>query len=228
MPTTEQIFPSNAGFDRTAEKTSGLLEPKPGKVLYPNVATYAGKIVNRELQPGERVFRIFGPEGTSYGTKVGPSNPAGNRLGSPSFWGLNDVPSSAELWRQGSAVLDEWNRNGFIVIGTVLGGHSLPACTGLIAEQAGTEIGSQYLRGESKQAMLDLPVKVAEELNQRGARMVKAGGSEVLVEGGVRWEMRATGWDDVNGVYGYLNMPGPGTVQTARLGARTLAQKREE
>ncbi len=45
------------------------------------------------------------------------------------FWGLNVVPNTAEEWRYGSAVLDEWNGNGFIVVGTVLPGHSMPGAS---------------------------------------------------------------------------------------------------
>ena len=46
--------------------------------------------------------------------------------------------------------------------------------------------------------------------------------------GGVSWHFKPTFWDDVNGVYGYLTMPRPGSVQTSRLGARTLASKKED
>jgi hypothetical protein len=33
-------------------------------------------------------------------------------------------------------------------------------------------------------------------------------------------------WADANGIHGYINMPGPGAVQTMRLGARELATKK--
>jgi hypothetical protein len=196
------------------------------EVSYPDIATYAGQIVNREIQPGERVFRVFGPEGSTHGVEVRRSYASG-RLGGNSFWGLNEVPSGAESWRQGSAVLDEWNHNGLIVIGTVLPGHSLPAYTGLIAEQAGKDIGSQYLRGGSKQAMLKLPEDVAKQLGDAAEKVAKSG-YEVLEAGGVRWELKATGWSDVNGIHGYTQSPGIGSVQTERFREPTIAKKVEE
>jgi hypothetical protein len=93
-----------------------------GEVTHPNIATYAGKIVNRDIETGERLFRVFGPATTTHSFPVGKSFAAGGRLGSPSFWGLNKVPKDADSWRHGSAVLDEWNGNGFMVVGTLLEG----------------------------------------------------------------------------------------------------------
>jgi hypothetical protein len=124
-------------------------------------------------------------------------------------------------------VLDEWNPDGFIAIGTVLPGHSQPACTGLIAEQAGKRIGSQYLRGGSKQAVLKLPREVAKQLSEAAER-VKKSGYEVVEAGGMRWELKATGWNDVNGIHGYTQAPGIGSVQTERLPKSTIAKKVEE
>ena len=42
---------------------------------------------------------------------------------------------------------------------------------------------------------------------------------------GINFEIRPTGWTDANGVWGYINPPSAGTVQTARLGAREQASK---
>lgn len=199
---------------------------RAGNVVQPNIATFAGKIVNRHLEPGEQFFRVFGPAGTTHGTKVGESLAAGSR--SPSFWGVGSVPTQAERWRRGSAVLDEWNRDGFVVVGTVLRETRIPGCVGLIAEQKGVELGVQYLEGGAKQAMLDLPTDVAAELNRLGKQASASGSVQRIELWGVSWELRPSGWEDVNGIHGYLHMPGPGSVQTARLGARELASKREQ
>jgi len=214
------VYEHEAGFP---DLRANHLELRDGSVVFPDVATYSGKIVNRELQPGERLFRVFGPEGTTHGVNVRRSSASG-RPGGNSFWGLNEVPANADKWRKDSAVLDEWNHNGFIVTGTVLPGHSLPACTGLIAEQAGKEIGAQFLKGGGKQAMLKLPDDVAKQLAEAGRR-VETTGHEIFEAGGIRWELRATGWSEVNGVHGYGQAPTIGSVQTHRLPPSTIASK---
>jgi hypothetical protein len=196
-----------------------------GKATYPDIATYSGQIVNRELRPGECIFRVFGPEGTTHGFKA-PRSYASGRPGGNSFWGLNEVPVNAKDWRQGSAVLDEWNHDGFIVIGTVLPGHTLPACTGLVAEQAGQKLGVQYLKGGGKQAMLKLPADVAKQLGDAALRAEKTG-LDVIEAGGIRWELRATGWTDAKEIHGYLHLPGPASTQTQRLAARAIASKKD-
>lgn len=205
--------------------------PGPKGDSYPNIATMSGKVVNRQLRKGEKVFRVFGPEGTTHGFAINGSLAAGSR--SPAFWGLNDVPKNAEEWRHLAAVRDEWNRNGLMIVGTVI--DDVPACIGKIAEQFSDSIPGQYLRGGGKQAMLDLPQTVRDQINALGSQMAdvlqktgKAPAPVTHTVGGVHWEVRATGWDDVNGIHGYLNMPGPTTVQSLRLGAREQASKKEE
>ena len=137
-----------------------------------------------------------------------------------------ELPTNAKDWRQGSAVLDEWNHDGFIVVGTVLPGHSLPACTGLIAEQAGVQLAPQYLKGGAKQAMIKLPEDVAKQLGDAALKAEKTG-HEVIEAGGIRWELRATGWADVNGIHGYLQAPGTASTQTQRVAARAIVSKKE-
>lgn len=217
----ESVYKREAGFPDLLSNPDG----RNGKVLYPDIATFSGQIVNREIQPGERIYRVFGPGETTHGVAVDTTYACSRRENS--FWGLNEVPVDAKHWRHGSAVLDEWNHDGFIVIGTVLTGHSLPACTGLIAEQAGKEIGVQYLRGGSKQAMLKIPKDIATKLNEAAAR-VRETGREVFEAGGVSWELRATGWTDANGIHGYLHAPSAASTQTQRLAARAIATKKEE
>lgn len=218
------VYKHEPGFPDLTQTTETFPNGKP---FYRKISTYAGQIVNRELQEGERVFRVFGPGGATHGVNIFPSNPGGFKVDQPGFWGLNKLPEGAEDWRKGSAVLDEWNRNGFIVVGTVLKDTKVPACTGVIAEQVGEKIGSQYLPGGAKQAIIQFAPDIGTKLNEVGTRVISTGAPEVIEHGGIRWEFRATGWDDVNGVYGYLSMPGPGSVQTARLGAKVVASKQE-
>jgi hypothetical protein len=219
----KSVYKHEPGFPDLRDKVSKL---DNGESFYDDITTYSGMIVNRELQPGERVFRVFGPKDFTHGVAVGPSYASG-LPGGNSFWGLNEIPRDAKAWREGSGVLDEWNHNRFIVIGTVLPGHSMPACTGLIAEQTGRKLGSQYLKGGSKQAMLKLPEDVGRNLSEAGLRVEKTG-YEVFEAGGVRWELRATNWTDVNGVHGYTQAPTLGSAQTHRLPPTTVASKIEK
>ena len=72
--------------------------------------------------------------------------------------------------------------------------------------------------------MVKLPEDVAQKLGEAAERAEKKG-REVVEAGGIRWELRATGWSDVNGVHGYTHPPGPGSTQTERLATGTVASK---
>jgi hypothetical protein len=220
----DEVYMHEPGFPDLRENATPL---KNGATVFDDVATYSGKIVNRKLEEGERIFRVFGPEGHTHGVFVKKSYASG-RPGGNSFWGLNDVPKNASDWRHGSAVLDEWNRDGFIVVGTVMKGHSIPACSGLIAEQTGKSIGVQYLKGGAKQAMIKLDVDVAKELSAAAEKALQSG-REVIEAGGVRWEIQATGWKDVNGEHGYPHhLAGQVAAQTVRLGDNTVTRKTDK
>ena len=60
-----------------------------------------------------------------------------------------------------------------------------------------------------------------------GDAVIASGKPQIVKSGGMEFELRATGWTDANGVWGYLRMPGPAVIQTARLGTRELAAKDE-
>jgi len=212
-----KYYAPEAGFpDLTAYSKGGT---------YPNIGTFSGKIVNRAIKQDETIYRVFGPGGVTHGKSVNTSLAGGSR--SPAFWGIGAPPTSGESWRHGAAVLDEWNRNGFMIVGKVVSG-SLPACTGKIAEQVSSAIPGQYLRGGGKQAMIDIPADVMSEINNLGNHVITTGSPVSKVVGGVEWTLAPTGWFDVNGIHGYIGTPGPGTVQTAKLGARELANKPED
>jgi hypothetical protein len=74
--------------------------------------------------------------------------------------------------------------------------------------------------------MLKLPEDIAKQLGEAALRAEKTG-HEVLEAGGVRWELRATRWTDVNGIHGYLHAPGTASTQTQRLTARAVVSKKE-
>lgn len=212
----------------------GFYKHEPG---YPNLTGYApsgkaqqvntfgGKIVNRPLAEGEEIYRVFGPQGVTHSTEVGRSYAPGAASGRPNFWGLGSPPRNAEEWRKGSAVLDEWNRDSFIVVGTVREKDAVKACTGKIAEQAGKDIPSQYLPGGAKQAMLQLPPDINDLLRAAGERVIATGKPEMFERAGVAWVIKPTGWKDANGIHGYDLVTLKAGVQTTRLAVREEATK---
>jgi hypothetical protein len=200
-------------------------QPEPG--IASNVATFGGKIVNRPLAQGEKLFRVFGPEGITHGTAVGASFAPGRSAKFPNFWGLGSAPKNGKEFRGPSAVLDEWNHDGFIIVGTVREEGAVKACTGKIAEQTGKDIPGQYLPGGGKQAMFELPAEGHARLYAAGESVIATGAHAKLEVGGIAWEIKPTGWTDANGIHGYDLVALRAGVQTARLGAREEATKNE-
>lgn len=202
-----------------------VVDAATGTAFYSEIATYSGKIVNRELEKGEQVFRVFGPGGVTHDAEVGMSSAAGNPKRPFAFWGVGPQPKSAQEWREVSgAVLDEWNRDGFIIVGTVEESGTIKACTGKIAEQTGNKIPGQYLPGGGKQAILG-QFPSASEINAVAGEVVKDGKPRSFTADGVRWEIKPSGWTDANGIHGYDLVTGKAAVQTVRLGAREQASK---
>ncbi len=144
------LYKHEPGYPNLKEGATTIVTSTGGKsrTRYIDVTTYAGKIVNRPLDKGEQLFRVFGPKGKTHNFEVWQSYAAGNPKGPHAFWGLGKAPETAEEWRKvKGAVLDEWNRDGFIVVGTVGESGKVKACTGKIAEQGGKDILGQYLPG---------------------------------------------------------------------------------
>lgn len=200
-----------------------------GKSLdwFPNIASFTGRAVNRPLAKGEQIYRAFGPSGVTHWQDIATSAGAGNPKYKAAFWGLGKPPANAEEWRKGSAVLDEWNRNGFIVVGTLQTEGAVKAVTGKIAEQTGSKIAGQYLPGGGVQAMVETEAKYINLINESAQRVISSGKTETFRAGDMVWEVRPTNWKDVNGVHGYDLVTAQAGVQTSRLGAREEATKRE-
>jgi nitrate reductase NapE component len=178
---------------------------------YSRIEAYAGKIINRELKEGEEVYRFFGKEGVTHGTYVKPTDAGGV------FWGLGHPPKTAKEWRIKAAVKDEWNRDGFVVVGTVPKNSNIKACTGLISEQAGTKLAGQYLEGGGMQAFFLMDRNAASKvgndmltLNKAGEEVMKSGKALTWIDpaSGMHFEIRPTGWTDANGIWGYAHQPG--------------------
>lgn len=205
----------------------GLYEQKPG---YPalrgsDVATFGGKVVNRGLQKDEQIYRFFGPGGATFEVSVGESFAPGRSAEYAAFWGLGPAPATAREWREKAAVLDEWNRDGYVLIGTIQESDRLKACTGVIAEQRSSQIFGQYLEGGGKQALLKLEQDVYDALKHHGQIVIKTNQEMQVVLGGVHWTIRPTGWPDANGVWGYGAALVRATTRAVRLGAREYESK---
>lgn len=192
------------------------------------IEAYAGKIINRELQEGEQVYRLFGPGGTTHGFAVSESYAGGP------FWGLGKPPKNAEEWRQLSAVKDEWNRDGFIVVGTVPKNANMKACVGLISEQTGKDIPGQYLRGSGMQAFMkfecdtkNLVEGAQKTLSETGQMVMKDGKPRTWIDpnNGMRFDIQPTGWKDANGIHGYGTGGTPGSVSVVPLASTEVASK---
>lgn len=214
------------GFYKYEPGYPDLLAYKKGDTA-PNVATFGGKIVNRPLAEGEQVFRVFGPEGKTHGAAIKRGYAPGSSPDFPNFWGLGSAPKNAEAWRGPSGVLDEWNHDGYIIVGTVRKEGAVKACTGKIAEQTGKDIPGQYLPGGGKQAMFVSSKGDHARLYAAGQQVIATGTPMKLEIGGIAWEIKPTGWKDANGIYGYDLVTLKAGIQTARLGAREEATKKE-
>lgn len=191
------------------------------------IEAYAGRIVNRPLKEGEEIYRVFGPPGVTHGFEVGPTNAAG------AFWGVGKPPANAETWRRTAAVKDEWNRDGFMVVGTVPKKTDIKASVGLISEQAGKDIPGQYLQGGGMQAFIDwgkaprVDAVTKKTLEQTGKDVIASGQAAKFTDPGTGmvFDVKPTGWTDANGIHGYGSGGTPGSVSVAPLASTEVASK---
>lgn len=192
------------------------------------VQAFAGKIVNRELKEGEQVFRLFGEGGVTHGVPVRETDAGGP------FWGLSSAPKTAEEWRIFCGVLDEWNRDGFIVVGKVNKKAKIKSCVGLVSEQAGEKITGQYLPGGGMQAFMDFDREakslvngVPMTLTETGQLVMKDRTSRTWIDpsNGMHYDLHPTGWTDANGIHGYESGGPPGSVSVAPLESTEVASK---
>ncbi|AXM31627.1 hypothetical protein BRN52_06345 [Xanthomonas oryzae pv. oryzae] len=209
----EHLYKHEDGYPNLADRQ------KEG--VYQAVQAYSGKMINRQLHDGEKVFRAFGEEGVTHSVEVGSTSPGGI------WWGVGEAPQSAQEWRPPTAVLDEFNRNGFIVTGKVSGNNGPKAVVGTVAEQVGVKLPGQYLPGGATQAFFFLDTPVADQLTALGKRAIADNKPFTWIDpaSGMRFEVKPTGWKDVNGIIGYFHTPGPTSVTTVRLAEREQATK---
>lgn len=215
-PELSAIYKPKPGFPNLADR----VETVDGISYYPKIAASSGPIKNEMLE-GETLFRAFGPEGSTHGVKVDASNAIGP------FWGRGMPPKSAEEWRKKYAVIDEWNRNGWVSMVHIPPGVQIPACTSTVSEQFSKKIAGQFLEGGGQQAVVTAffekqVVELSKQLYARGggkASIVLADGKSIVVE------VKQSGWKGINGKVGYGETVIPGAAVTERLGVTEIQQK---
>ncbi|MFZ1875212.1 MAG: hypothetical protein WAU54_20900 [Chania sp.] len=201
--------------------------PAFGKTeVFPHIASFSGKITAMDAHElaGSTLYRVFGPASTNAAESY-----AGGRA--IAFWGYGKPPGSAEEWRIPAAVLDEWNGNGFIVIAQLPDNLSnrmpnVNAWHGKIAEQFGTTLPKQYLAGGGEQVIINLG-ELAQKISDIGQE-VKLSGKAISKEvNGIKLEFRPTGWQEVNGKYGFdaSKHVKPPFVETRKLADTELQSK---
>lgn len=157
---------------------------------------------------GVTLHRSFGPGGTTLGVTVLDSYPTG------AFWGIGAPASTAKKWRDPCAVLDEWNRNGWLSILHVPPHVKIPACTSVVSEQFSKSIAGQYLEGGARQAVIE----VDKATRDAASKLLAAGGGKVVLPNGVTLEIRRSGWKNSNAAIGYGDIVIPAAGVVERLG----------
>jgi DNA-binding transcriptional regulator YdaS (Cro superfamily) len=187
-------------------------DPATGEAYFNMIAASSGKIKN-EMLSGETLFRAFGPGGATHGVPVGESFAVG------AFWGRGQPPKTAKEWREQCAVLDEWNRNGWLSIVNIPPGVEIPASTSTVSEQFGKKLG-QYLPGGGQQAVVtDGFDRMVKDATKR--LFARGGGKETIVMANgksVEVIVKQSGWKGINGKVGYGDEVIPGAGVAERLG----------
>lgn len=202
----------------------------PGQKVYKDIASFHGEITavtSRELA-GKKIYRVFG--NASKVTPAGESV-AGGFWGA-AYWGVGEVPKTAKMWREGAAVLDDWNANGFMVVAHLPDNLAelwpeAKAWMGRIAEQYSPDPPFQYLEGGGEQLVANFGKDLVERITAIGNEVKTATSNTVRTEmiGGVRFEFFKTNWTDVERVHGYGEAADQGAATTRKLAADEVREK---
>ncbi|BEV14572.1 hypothetical protein HBDW_13600 [Herbaspirillum sp. DW155] len=189
--------------------------------VFKDLQAFSGKVSNRPLREGERIFRFFGPEGLTRGEPVGAASAKGR------WWGIGPAPRTAKEWRQQAAVLDEFNRDGFVIEGIVRAKTGPKAAVGKVSEQMSSKIPGQYLPGGATQAVMDMHALTRDKLASLAEQVMKTKKPAHYLDpaSGIEFTIRPTGWTDANGVWGYVESAHSLQTTVSRLGARERAPK---
>ncbi|WP_144141307.1 hypothetical protein [Paraburkholderia sp. BCC1884] len=199
-----------------------------GEKVFRTLSTFHGQVaaVDAAELAGKTLYRAFGnpSKHASWGSKA-----AGGRQ--PAFWGLSNAPKDAEEWRIRSAVLDEWNGNGFLAVVHLPSNFAtqMPSAkgwSGQIAEQFGNDIPAQFLEGGGQQIVVDLGA-LATEITRIGENVKKTGIGVSETIGGVQIQFYPTHWTNVEDLYGYSKFSDDisKTARTRRLASDEIQTK---
>lgn len=213
-----KVYKKEAGFPDLLDPRGKVTDAATGVSYYSAVAAAKGPVKN-EMLSGETLFRAFGPEGSTHGVKVGGSNAVGM------FWGRGAPPKTAQEWRQKYAVLDEWNRNGWVSVMHIPADVKIPACTSTVSEQYSKNISGQFLEGGGAQAAFDTNTKIMAEAASSTKALQAKGGGKATLSNGITIEVRQSGWSGINGKEGYVDTIIPGASMTERLGVTEIQGK---
>lgn len=105
------------------------------------VEAFSGPIKAKKLAGPRTVYRVLRP----------------GKNGKASPWWTETMPSNGEEWREGLAVLDNFNMNNFFIKFDIPAGRELKVWEGKAAEQFNKDTG-QFLGGGAVQVFIDWPV----------------------------------------------------------------------
>ncbi len=212
----EHLYKHEDGYPNLADPSRA----KDG--IHQAVQAYSGKMSNRQLRDGEYFFRAFGEEGVTHGLTVNETAAGGGWWG---HWrGSQKRTGMAPAHRRAGRIQSQWiyrHRQGERQQWAQGGGrHGCRASGRQIARAipAGWRDAGIFF-------FLDKPV--AEQLTALGKRAIADNKPFTWIDpaSGMRFEVKPTGWKDVNGIIGYFHTPGPTSVTTVRLAEREQATK---
>lgn len=214
-----KVYKAEPGYPNLQNNKISVMVDGVNIDYYPAIAAATGKIQNEMLE-SVTLFRSFGPKGVTFNVPVDKSNPVGM------FWGLGPPPATGPEWRDPFAVLDEWNRNGWLTIVHIPKGVKIPACTSVVSEQFSKAIAGQYLVGGAQQAATT--AFFTDEMTRVTQQLVDSNGGKSVLSNGITVEIRQSGWVDVNEVVGYDKEVIPSASMTERLGVTEFQLKAGE
>lgn len=107
---------------------------------YPDIEAFSGPLRAATIKGPKTVYRVIRP----------------GRNGKSSAWWMESMPANAQEWREGLAVLDNFNLNNFYIKFDIPAGRELKAWKGKAAEQINERTG-QFLGGGEMQLFIDWP-----------------------------------------------------------------------